>query len=141
MERVWVTVMTKAHCMRRRQNPCVFFVREKPYMQTLSPVFSASAILVQYKAKSTSVLFAPALVLNEIFHLVVWNTYVSISISRLQLFSLHIVCAIFCIFLRSSVSIILVCFVLFNTKFIFILNYHFIYVTHFIFPNYIYFIL
>lgn len=71
MERVWVTVMTKAHCMRRRQNPCVFFVREKPYMQTLSPVFSASAILVQYKAKSTSVLFAPALVLNEIFHLVV----------------------------------------------------------------------
>lgn len=66
-------------------------------MQTLSPVFSASAILVQYKAKSTSVLFAPALVLNEIFHLVIWNTYVSISI-RLQLFSLHIVCAIFCIF-------------------------------------------
>lgn len=50
---------------------CFFFVREKPYMQTLSPVFSASAILVQYKAKSTSVLFAPALVLNEIFHLVV----------------------------------------------------------------------
>lgn len=49
----------------------LFFVREKPYMQTLSPVFSASAILVQYKAKSTSVLFAPALVLKELFHLVV----------------------------------------------------------------------
>lgn len=134
MERVWVTVMTKAHCMRQRHNPCVFFFSfEKSLICKPFHLFSASAILVQYKAKSTSVLFAPALVLNEIFHLVAWNTYVSISISRLQLFSLHIVCAIFCIFfLRSSVSIILICFVLFNTKFIFILNYHFIYDSFYI---------
>ncbi len=95
-----------------------FFVREKPYMQTLSPVFSASAILVQYKAKSTSVLFAPALVLNKIFHLVVeipTSVLVYLDCSCLVYI---LFCAIFCIFLRSSVSIILVCFVFVQYKFI-----------------------